>query len=99
MSGPHCGHDGSVVCHCLPNPEDDKALAAAKTKLQILLNPDEADTVALLGAIDQIDKSKGDQEFSKNSEKMVVIARRLLKREWVRIRSCQPAVGQRCGRG
>jgi hypothetical protein len=69
-----------------PNPEDDKALAAAKTKLQILLNPDEADTVALLGAIDQLDNSKGDEEFSQNSEKMVVIARRLLKREWVRIK-------------
>jgi hypothetical protein len=69
-----------------PNPEDDKKLAAAKTKLQILLNPDEPDTVALLGAIDQIDNSKGDVEFLHNSEKMVAIARRLLKREWVRIK-------------
>jgi hypothetical protein len=69
-----------------PSPEDDKALAATKTKLQILLNPDEADTVALLAAIDQIDKSNGDHEFAENSEKMVAIARRLLKREWVRIK-------------
>lgn len=69
-----------------PNPEDEKALSAAKTKLQILLNPDEADTISLLAALDEIDQSKTDEEFLSRSEKMIAIARRLLKREWVRIK-------------
>ena len=60
---------------------------ASKTKLEILLNPDEDDTIELLKALQEIDKSCTEAEFEERSAKMTTIARRLLKREWVRIKT------------
>lgn len=69
-----------------PNAEDKRRLAGLRTKLSILLNPDEPDTVALLDKIENVDNSKTDQEFAQAETQMVAISRRLLKREWVRIK-------------
>jgi hypothetical protein len=51
------------------------------------LNPGEEDTVELLKAIDAVDKSSTDSEFAKRTGEMTMTPRRLLKREWVRIKS------------
>jgi hypothetical protein len=69
-----------------PNAEDKRRLAGLRTKLSILLNPDEPDTVALLDEIENVDNSKTGQEFAQAETQMVAISRRLLKREWVRIK-------------
>jgi hypothetical protein len=44
-----------------PNPADDRKLASLRTRLAILLNPEEADTIVLLNAIGKIDESRTDQ--------------------------------------
>ena len=67
--------------------DDDKKLAALQTKLEILLNPDETDTIALLSATDGILHGKTPEERRERSREMVKIARRLLKTEWVRIKT------------
>jgi hypothetical protein len=69
-----------------PSPEDDRKLAALRTRLAIRLNPTEPDTVALLHAIERIDESRSDSEFDKAQAEMLSVARRLLKREWDRIK-------------
>jgi hypothetical protein len=69
-----------------PDPEDGKKLVALRTKLEILLNPDEADTVALVAATDKIRRGKTLEERVADSPEMVRIARKLLKAEWVRIK-------------
>jgi 23S rRNA G2445 N2-methylase RlmL len=63
-----------------------RALYTARTKLTILLNPEEADTVALLEKMDAIFASPTTDARSEQSAAMLVVARRLLKREWVRIK-------------
>jgi hypothetical protein len=68
------------------NSGDERKLAGLKAKLAILLNPDEADTVALLNAMEKVDASKTDQEFAANEAQMLTVARRLLKTEWVRLK-------------
>lgn len=67
-------------------PEQTRKLHALRTELEILLNPDESDTVALTGAIDAIIACK-DEEREAKSDQMIQIARQLLKREWVRLKS------------
>lgn len=66
--------------------EDERKLAGLRTKLGILLNPDEPDTVELLGVIEQIDTISNDADFAGAEAKMLTVSRRLLKREWVRIK-------------
>jgi hypothetical protein len=66
--------------------EDRKKLAASRTRLEILLNPDEEDTVALVEAIDLIGASKSGAERDDHADEMLTVARRLLKREWDRIK-------------
>lgn len=68
------------------SPEDERKLASSRTKLAILLNPDEADTVALLNAMEKVDASKTDAEFATSESEMLAVARRLLKTEWVRLK-------------
>jgi hypothetical protein len=65
---------------------DMRTLAAARTKLGILLNPDETDTMALLKKIDEIVDSPTPEQRDQNSDEMLALARRLLKKEWVRIK-------------
>jgi hypothetical protein len=67
--------------------EDRQKLPALRTRLELLLNPDETDHVALLKAIDEISASTSVGERLSNTDHMVSIARRLLKREWVRLKS------------
>ena len=68
-------------------PEDNKKLSALRTKLEILLNPDETDTIALLKATDEIRQGETQKERSAKSTEMVQVARRLLKTEWVRFKT------------
>lgn len=57
-----------------------------RTKLAILLNPDEPDTVELLSEIEKIDAISTDADFANAEANMLTVSRRLLKREWVRIK-------------
>lgn len=70
-----------------PPPAESRILAASRTKLEILLNPDEADTVALLAKMDAVVASTTTEARDKQSADMLTVARRLLKREWVRIKN------------
>jgi hypothetical protein len=63
-----------------------RTLSASRTKLEILLNPEEADTVALLEKMDAIVASVTAEARNEKSAEMLIVARRLLKREWVRIK-------------
>jgi hypothetical protein len=65
---------------------DNKNLRSSRTKLEILLNPDEPNTVEFLKKIDDIDAAGTIQERDKSAAEMLTVARRLLKREWVRIK-------------
>jgi hypothetical protein len=66
--------------------DDHKKLLSSRTRLEILLNPDEPDTVELLQQIDAIDDSSTTEEREEKAAAMLTVARRLLKREWVRIK-------------
>jgi hypothetical protein len=50
------------------------------------LNADEPNTVEFLKKIDDIDAAGTIQERDKSAAEMLTVARRLLKREWVRIK-------------
>lgn len=69
-----------------PGNEDKRKLAGLRTRLAILLNPDEPDTVALLKEIDKINKSKTDEGIPDGEAELLTVSRRLLKREWVRLK-------------
>ncbi|TIS63133.1 hypothetical protein [Mesorhizobium sp.] len=69
------------------HPEDKKRLSALRTKLEILLNPDEADTIDLLAATDAVIQALTPEERRAKSPEIVKVARRLLKKEWVRIKT------------
>lgn len=68
-------------------PAEARTLSASRTKLEILLNPEEADTVALLAKMDAVVASESADARDEKSADMLAVARRLLKREWVRIKS------------
>lgn len=69
-----------------PSAEESKALTASRTQLEILLNPDEPDTIALLTKIDEIDKSTTPIDRDAKAAALLSVARTLLKREWVRLK-------------
>lgn len=69
----------------VPEAERQK-LSALRTKLEILLNPTEPDTIALVDTIEKIAASQNLTERETRDAEMVQIARRLLKAEWVRIK-------------
>lgn len=68
-----------------PSAVDSRALPASRTKLEILLNPEEADTITLLARMDAISAGNTSEARDKAAAEMLSVARRLLKREWVRI--------------
>jgi len=74
--------------------EENKTLLAARTKLAILLNPDEEDTVALLAKITEIAGARTSSEREAKSTEMLAVARPLLKREWVRIKNDLQKTGE-----
>jgi hypothetical protein len=67
--------------------EDGRKLASLRTRLEILLNPEEEDTVELLDAIAEVAQAATPEERIASSPEVVRVARRLLKKEWVRIKS------------
>lgn len=66
---------------------DARTLRSLRTKLEILLNPSEDDTVALLSKLDEVERATADSERRARSDQMVSVARGLLKREWVRLKT------------
>jgi hypothetical protein len=83
-----CEHESIATMGIAGQLSSDQVmkLTASRTKLGILLNPDETDTIDLLKCIDEIVESKSIAEADPRSVQMVTVARRLLKREWVRIK-------------
>lgn len=67
--------------------EDQRKLAALRTKLEILLNPNEADTTQLLTAMDRLRVSTSVEDRNASDAEILRVARQLLKREWARIKS------------
>jgi hypothetical protein len=84
-----CDHHSIVMSRPAgqPPPVDEiRTLQASRTKLAILLNPEESDTVALLNVLDEIAATGTAGDRDAKSSEMLTVARRLLKREWVRIK-------------
>ena len=73
--------------------EQASSIVAARTKLGILLNPDEADTIELFENIDAIISEDVGTKANTKSVLMLAIARRLLKREWVRMYKEEAEIG------
>ena len=67
--------------------EQKQRLNALRTKLEILLNPNEPDPVELLNLIDEIIASENTKTREAKTDRMIATAHRLLKREWVRLKS------------
>ena len=67
------------------SPDEHMKLTALWTRLELLLNPDEADAVSLLKLADAARLSKTTAERDNNARDMVQLARNLLKTEWVTI--------------
>lgn len=85
-----CEHHSIVMARAADqdlSPTDSRALTAARTKLEILLNPEEQDTMALLRKIDAITSSTTADQRDNSAAEMLIVARVLLKREWVRIKN------------
>jgi hypothetical protein len=84
-----CEHHAILMTTDVAHPlstEDRKKLSALRTKLEILLNPDETDPIALLKIIDEIAQTADLTQREAKDAEMVLIARRHLKSEWVRIK-------------
>jgi hypothetical protein len=75
-------HDG----HSL-SPDDHRKLTALWTRLELLLNPDEADAVSLLRLAGAARLSETAAERDANARDMVQLARNLLKTEWQTIQN------------
>jgi hypothetical protein len=63
-------------------PEEKKALSTSRTRLEILLNPTEVDTVELVKGMDALYHNHDRAHI----DAVLTPARRLLKREWDRIK-------------
>jgi hypothetical protein len=67
------------------SPEDQRKLAALRTKLQLLLNPDEPDSLELLRLIEEIVHCRTVDRILKDGA-LSRLAQKILKTEWVRIK-------------
>ena len=67
------------------SPDDHRKLTALWTRLELLLNPNEADAVSLLKLADAARQSETAAERDSNARNMVQLARNLVKTEWIRI--------------
>ena len=67
------------------SPVDRRNLTALWTRLELLLNPDEADAASLLKLADAARLSKTAAGRDANARNMVQLARNLVKTEWIRI--------------
>lgn len=69
------------------SPNDHRKLTALWTRLELLLNPDQADAVSLLKLADAARQSETTAERDSNARDMIQLARNLVKTEWVRIQT------------
>ena len=69
------------------SPDDRRTLTALWTRLELLLNPNEADAASLLKLADAARLSKTAAERDANARDMVLLARNLLKTEWLTIQA------------
>jgi len=67
------------------SPEDQKRLAALRTKLQLLLNPGEKESSELLRLIDEMRDLDSRKRRERDGE-LSHLAQGILKTEWVRIK-------------
>src|SRR4029078_13116370 len=67
--------------------DDHRKLTALWTRLELLLNPDESDAVALLKLADAARQSETAAVRDSNARDMVQLARSIVKTEWVRIQT------------
>ena len=67
--------------------DDHRKLTALWTRLELLLNPDESDAVALLKLADAARQSEMAAARDSNARDMVQLARSIVKTEWVRIQT------------
>jgi hypothetical protein len=67
--------------------DDQRKLSSLRTRLAIYLNPEESDTITLVSLMDEIAKSPIAAERASKDDQMIQVARTLLKKEWVRIKS------------
>ena len=74
--------DGTPV-----SSEDNRQLSALGTKLELLLNPEEPDSLALLRLTEEIQESATLAEREAKDPEMVKLAHKVLKTEWVRIKT------------
>ena len=74
--------------------EDLRKMAALRTKLEILLNPNESDTAELLNEMDRLRLSTDSTAREGHDVEIVRIARILLKKEWARIKG-ETSIGLR----
>lgn len=69
------------------SPDDEKKLARLRTRLEIMLNPDEAPNIALLEMIDAISVAQHDAERQEKANEAIQAARKILKTEWDRVKT------------
>jgi len=67
--------------------EDEKKLASLRTRLEILLNPDESPNVALVAKIDAISGAANDEDKRQKANEAIQAARKILKTEWDRVKT------------
>jgi hypothetical protein len=80
-----CEHQSILITRDAEfSPEVTRRLIASRARIEILLNPDEPDTVELLNRLDELGES--DVIGTKDAADALMVARRLLKREWARIK-------------
>jgi hypothetical protein len=69
------------------SPDDRMKLTALWTRLELLLNPDEAEAASLLRLANAARLSKTAAERDANACDMVQLARNLVKTEWMKIQT------------
>jgi len=67
--------------------EDQRRVALLGMKLGLLLNPEEKDTIILIDAMDKVVGAKTAIERAAKTDEATIVARRLLKREWTRLKT------------
>jgi hypothetical protein len=81
-------HNAIVATHSVASdPADRRKLASVRSRLQILLNPNEEDHVALLAELEKLANGSQESSGSLDDEEMLSKARLVLKREWDRIKN------------
>lgn len=68
------------------SPEESMEVMTLRTKLELLLNPNETATIALLEVMDAIPSLSDSVQRQVKNDELLEVARSLLKAEWVRIK-------------